>query len=782
MGFSQLYYTSCERGLAGHPGLQFNAATPGVRPEVMTAVEEMTGYEPPPSLAYGASAAAIATAPVNLCYQPGTTKTPATMLAQVAFVGTDYSRRFGNYFAHTLVTSNPADFGEVLPIELWGSALWTREPVDDPDLPVLGGLTPGGLDRDAVAAFVTAHRGERHLPALLTAIDLALRPEGRRVVVVERDAAAVAAWIAAASYLLPRESVRRMSFATYEHQPRFSGMHVVGTLAESEVSRAAFDTYHLFDFVADEISQIDVHPMAAHLAYMGVESAELLWRQARELADGSEEGLDGWYPVVMADAGTDAVVVAPWLAAHARRLEAETVERIGSLLDVSGCSLDALARLAQATEAVGATGFAEQVELAWARKFIETAPSGGTLPVRSVPARQEVAVALAERLPLADARAAAALLHWAEECAIRVPDDVQHQTGARAIGPAVWEEGAEAWLVPLLRSWPGVRGGVVAHISASVHNRLSDVIGLLSSELAPLLRLREDGGLAVAVLLADVKTGRIQPVHALARLALSGQVQPDVLILLWPDGWTHHDALLLLDNVEKSLFCRPPLLQWLNEALLSPASGGDTYERLCAKVLEEPVVGVLPRETVKQVNARFEAASLVDGMVRARSEQQFGHAMDEFIGVYRGTRNERRRGELMTVLVDKAAEVPPEWFALLYARLQDVRDAYRSAAQPSLDPRQADPAVAADLLTVARYLGDVVGVRGINAMRMELHEQTLPAVRKWPRPLVRQVVELLRRRGPQDLARWFADESRAFAGNPLARFLLGQMRSRERRR
>ena len=47
MAFQQLYYTSCEHGLAGYSGYQFNAITPGVSPVVMREVEDRTVYEPP---------------------------------------------------------------------------------------------------------------------------------------------------------------------------------------------------------------------------------------------------------------------------------------------------------------------------------------------------------------------------------------------------------------------------------------------------------------------------------------------------------------------------------------------------------------------------------------------------------------------------------------------------------------------------------------------------------------------------------------------------------------
>ena len=47
MAFQQLYYTSCEHGLGGYGGYQFNAVTPGVPPAVLREVEERTVYEPP---------------------------------------------------------------------------------------------------------------------------------------------------------------------------------------------------------------------------------------------------------------------------------------------------------------------------------------------------------------------------------------------------------------------------------------------------------------------------------------------------------------------------------------------------------------------------------------------------------------------------------------------------------------------------------------------------------------------------------------------------------------
>ena len=47
MAFEQLYYTSCEHGVGGYAGFQFNALSHGVGARVMREVEQLTAYELP---------------------------------------------------------------------------------------------------------------------------------------------------------------------------------------------------------------------------------------------------------------------------------------------------------------------------------------------------------------------------------------------------------------------------------------------------------------------------------------------------------------------------------------------------------------------------------------------------------------------------------------------------------------------------------------------------------------------------------------------------------------
>jgi hypothetical protein len=158
VAFQQLYYTSCEHGLAGYSGYQFNAVTPGVSAAVMREVEDRTGYEPPGWLLAAPRPEEPDAYPVAFCHGMSEA-TGAVITAQVVFAGTDYSGRPGNYFVHALVTDTPEqDFGPLLPVELWGAELWRRHPAEGTELPALPGPpVPGRIDRAGTQAFLDAH-------------------------------------------------------------------------------------------------------------------------------------------------------------------------------------------------------------------------------------------------------------------------------------------------------------------------------------------------------------------------------------------------------------------------------------------------------------------------------------------------------------------------------------------------------------------------------------------------------------------------------------------------
>jgi len=202
MAFQQLYYTSCETGLAGYGGYQFNAVTRGTSSLVMREVEDRSVYEPPRWLQAEPALDEPEAYPIALSYAKSEA-TDAVIVTHVMFAGTDYSGRPGNYFAHALVTDTPGpDFGPLMPAELWGADFWRSTPIGSTELPELQGPLPRAVvDRAGVQAFLDARGTEKVLPELLTAVWRAMAGD-RLVLLASHEANENIWWIAAVSYLL----------------------------------------------------------------------------------------------------------------------------------------------------------------------------------------------------------------------------------------------------------------------------------------------------------------------------------------------------------------------------------------------------------------------------------------------------------------------------------------------------------------------------------------------------------------------------------------------------
>lgn len=340
MSLRQIYYTSCRSGLRGSPGFQIHAATPGIAAAVLQQVERLCVYVPPVSAPSRPGPGELEQFPLSLIYQR--LQDGTMVLAQARYIGADYSGRFGNYFAHSLVSSTTEpELAELLPIQLWRSALWCAREVETTELPEAGAIGPhAALALPQVFRFLADSGRLEHLAAFVTAVEQALRTKRRIVIVDTSDA--VALLIAAACFVLPRHLVLRLTFNTYVKSPYQTDALVVGTTVDSDFGFAPHEIRHtvfLFDFVGNRFTPIEELSPLGRLAEAAYRTGrpELLAGYADFAAkvepeltlDDAAVALAAYCrPADITVPGIDSTQIAAWCGSRLARLP---TERIGPL-------------------------------------------------------------------------------------------------------------------------------------------------------------------------------------------------------------------------------------------------------------------------------------------------------------------------------------------------------------------------------------------------------------------------------------------------------------------
>jgi hypothetical protein len=762
VAFEQLYYTSCERGVGGYAGFQFNALSQGAGAGIMRQVEQLTGYELP---SWDTSPD---DAPVNLCHVHDAAR-GGDITACVVYAGTDFSGRSGNYFAHALVTENPQrDFGGLLPVELWESPLWSRTPADGTVLPTIPAAPPrGSFDRPAVAAFLGAQDDAQPVVArLLSAADQALGG-GRALVLWSPTSADNAHWIAAISYLLEDARAREMSFYTYTRRPAQCRAHVIGTVPGAVTSPAALaDGFRVFDMAARTLPDVATHPAATLLAQVGVLHAAGLWRQAATLAAGTERSLDEWYPAVAAAAALLGVeplpagavgAMAGWLPQAARRpvpLPAPHVETVlAVLLDRAGeLSDDQLRRLLPAARAAGAVGQQQRIEVILVRRatsqLARGQPPSGPTPAATTEAIQVAGTNGERLLSSADAATALAVLDWAQETGLKLDPQLVERCGRQVIGPALLAMNSDRRIVRCGQAYPALARGLAAFITAAGPQAAPTLLRGVAGELLDANDLRRYPKLREMLLLEEVRSGRLQPVQALHELtelhppSASPLRDADLLASLWPQGLTTPgeagQLLWLLDGDVRGT----PALGLLDQALQPPRyidNLGAWYD-LCAQAFDHPVCAQLPAATRLRLKTLHNLGGVLEGLRRAIKHGDVAAYQvleDRVEGLPRDTR------ELLRQYVAHLTLTAPRPAAQLASCGEPVFQAICAHARARLGMKPADPQLAARLFQ-ARY--DLRGDRATVRRGLVLETDVLaPTVPGWSRHDRGQVVNILKR-------------------------------------
>jgi hypothetical protein len=772
VAFEQLYYTSCESGVGGYAGFQFNALSQGVGARVMREVEQLTVYELP------SWETSLADAPVNLCHVHDAAR-GGDITACVVYAGADFSGRSGNYFAHALVTEDPArDFGGLLPVELWESPVWARTPADGTVLPAIQAAPPrGSFDRPTVAAFLAAQDDAQTILArLLSAVDQAL-DGGRALVLWSSTSTDNAHWIAAVSYLLGEARAREISFFTYTRRPAQCRAHVIGTVPGAVTSPAALaDGFRVFDMTARTMPDVMTHPAAVLLAQVGVLHAAGLWRQAATLATGTERSLDEWYPIVSAAAALLGVeplppgtvgAIADWLPEAAHRpapLIAPHVETVLMvLLDRDGeLSDDQLRPLLPVAKAAGAIGQLQRIEVTLvnraASQLARGRPPSGPTPVATTEGIQ-VAVTNCERLlGSADAAAALTVLDWARETGLHPDPQLVERCGRDVIGPALPAMNTDRRIVRVGQAYPALARGLAVFITASGPETALMLLRGVAGELLDSSDLRNYPKLREMLLLEEVVSGRLPPIQALRELielrppSASPLRDANLLAGFWPRGLgTSDEAKQLLWLLEGNVR-GTPALELLDHALKPPhrIDDLDAWLDLCAQALAHPVCAQLPAATRLRLQALHGLGDTLEGARLAmkhgdmRPYQALG---DRIEGLPRETRDLLRQYLAYLTLT---APRPAEQLAVCS---EPVFHAICIQARARLDAQPVNHQLAARLFQ-SRH--DLQGSRPPRARVLE-GDVLAPTVPCWSRRDRGQVENILQRDAQEGLLRRLVD-------------------------
>ena len=675
MAFQQLYYTSCEHGLAGYVGYQFNAVTPDTPPAVLREVEERTVYEPPRWLVAEPALDEPEAYPVVLSYG-ASEATDAMITARVVFSGADYSGRPGNYFVHALVTSTPEqDFGPLLPAELWESPIWRTSPVDRTSLPELAAPPPPGLiDRAGAQAFLDTQGADRVLPELLTAVGQAMAG-GQPVLLAGHDATENAWWIAAISYFVGEQLARRMTFTTYSHRPGYARYHLIGVLPETAAGDAA-TTDQLFDLAAGRTPGGSAHPLAALLARTGVLAARGLWRQAAAFSCGQEATLDDWLAPVAVAAGVlgqplppetlDAV--ARWLPPAARWMPPSLVDvALGVVLSQPASTLtdEQLAALLALARQVPAPSRTDPLERILADRAIAHLSRGeaATAVTLTGPAAAMARDRSAELLGAAPPAMAILLLEWTTASGVTLAAADLERYGRTQLDPAA--PGPEA--AQLIGSSPAMRHGLLERLAAEPQEVTERLLGGPAGALLSREAMAGYPALTELWLLQQVTHHGREPLRAFDEIidvrAAAGQaplIDAALLHLLWPKGCPADQITELLGAVADSDPAAQPaaeVVAWFGTeigAVIEHGASADRWLRLVRALTGHPILPRLPAEVTGPVAEANQAVSLLDA---ARDRGPRGDA-EPFRRLYR---IHAEAGQNTRRLVERAL---PAWLVL----------------------------------------------------------------------------------------------------------------------
>ncbi|MFD0025880.1 GTPase-associated protein 1-related protein [Streptomyces sp. NPDC058382] len=238
MSLAQLHYTSATDADGSAAGEEepirgrFSTVDAAIPAAVLTEAGPLLAYEPPAGTPRQVSDSALRALPEVFSFSvlsDGShllSRTVPVRPAQASAVG---------FHAHAVHLPTGTRLpGGMLPITACRSARWAATTPDrtpaDPITALSAGASRTG-EREGLNDFAVS-RGPWLAGVLADLRLVSETDESARVVLVERQSADVARWIALASAVLPAESAERLTFTTYSRHPRKAPQSIVGVLPQ----------------------------------------------------------------------------------------------------------------------------------------------------------------------------------------------------------------------------------------------------------------------------------------------------------------------------------------------------------------------------------------------------------------------------------------------------------------------------------------------------------------------------------------------------------------------
>jgi len=445
-------------------------------------------------------------------------------------LGLDFSRRPGNYFAHSLVLDDVAtDLAGSLPADLWKWPFWQSEPGEADQLPLvkqplLAPLRSGtelDLGHQARYGPLADDRGQ-FLARLAAAADESLSG-GPQILLIGLTSTEVWRWISAVSCLLGPRISAGMSFCTYTHDPVRAGTHLVGYVSTRPVGATQSTGFSVFDMRhggSDEYGAGDAgvsveavegdtaapdrsqrRACASMLAEAGMALAQRAWETATQLTQSEPSDLASWYPILACALiaagwrldGSHLATAIDWLAAHQpdRNVShAILAGAVGQPLALLSAERQAALVESALQHAAGAGAEGDEIaadieELLVEQSLAAMLAGDQEADVTRIRTRRGIARAESESQRLlvqVGVEQALRILIWTAKTGVTIQSDLVRRAGSDAVAQVLLDSLDIDTLKAASSQWPELRAGIVQRLGVLPGDLLTRAASLLGND------------------------------------------------------------------------------------------------------------------------------------------------------------------------------------------------------------------------------------------------------------------------------------------------------------